>query len=80
VSQVAVGRVGCVIVGRQIIFPRTIIKTTVVRHGKHLTKHVTRHVIPSWTVAAARSSAGLTRWIRGPMRALMIWTDPAPGR
>ncbi len=61
VSQAAAGRSGYVIAGRQVIPARTVTRTTFV-HGH---KHVTRHVIPSRTVAAAWWSAGLAGWTRG---------------
>jgi len=62
--QIAAGRAGYVIVGRQAIPARTITQAKVVRKGKHVTRRVTRHVIPGRTIAAAWWSAGLTGWVR----------------
>ncbi len=61
VSQAAAGRSGYVIVGWRVIPARTVTRTAHVRRHKH----VTRHVIPSRTVAAAWWSAGLAGWTRG---------------
>jgi len=60
-SAAAAGRSGNVIVGRQLIPPRMVTKTTTV----HRHRHVTRHVIPARVVAAAWWSAGLSGWARG---------------